>query len=515
MGSRNRGGKSGVMADTHTASATAEDIANNLTRLTCANRTTAKASNANNSANPVNSKPNPPGKTKPAKKNDSEGPGDQTDGAGGGHESVNTSLPSLSLSPLPKMPLIDDPSKADNETLSKALNTLYELLQGNIHQTNANLGEISGKLQTLEDKLDNVQERQINFEAKINHKLQEQDKRFEYQAKKMGVLESTTVKVDEFASLKSDFHKVTEELEDRFQAMANEILNLKIDNIRTATDTQRLEERVNVHDLRAKKHSFIVDGFPESPQENVCDDLIARLNNDSATDFTAEDFISIRRMGKLDPNKQGTWPRPIAVVVDITRSKLLNSRGNLSKNADGSLIWLNEELPPAYRRRKAMLRDLVKLAIKKGHSAKIEAGGINLNGKLYLPPDFPDLPDDLQPHMTRITTNAKGNLIFAGEYAYVSNMFKCSFKLDGVHYTSGEQCFQFTKARFLNNEHTAQRILSNNDPFECKRLGDELERPPPWVQVQETKLLEILRAKFNQNDDLKQRLVETGNVKLL
>lgn len=132
-----------------------------------------------------------------------------------------------------------------------------------------------------------------------------------------------------------------------------------------------------------------------------------------------------------------------------------------------------------------------------------------------MPPDFPDLPDDVQPHLTRILTTTKGNLTFAGEYAYLSNMFRCSFKLDGVQYTSGEQCTQFTKARFLNKEHAAQRILSTNDPFECKRLGDELERTPAWTQVQETKILEIQRAKFEQNSDLKQRLIETGNVKLI
>lgn len=42
-----------------------------------------------------------------------------------------------------------------------------------------------------------------------------------------------------------------------------------------------------------------------------------------------------------------------------------------------------------------------------------------------------------------------------------------------------------------------------------------MEHTPEWTQVQETKILEIQRAKFNQNPDLKQRLIETGSVKLI
>lgn len=390
---RGRGGKSGSMAADHSALSTAEDIANNLARQTrAASKTTPKASNNDIS---VTNKSNPKGKTDKIDKkevvnigeNQSENPvetgaigGDQPGETGVVSNHANRLPPSLpptiALPVLPKMPLIDDPAKANNETISNALNSLYELLYGNIHQTNANLGEINGKLQTLEEKLDRVQERQINFESQINQKLSDQNQRIEYQAKKIGVLDSSTVKVDEFASFKSDYYKQVEDMEDRFQAMANEILNLKIDNIRNSTESQKLEERMNVHDLRAKKHSFIVDGFPETPHENTRDALIARLNNDTGASFSAEDFISIRRMGKPDPNgKPG--PRPIAVVVinDIVRSELLNCRGSLSKNADGSLVWLNEELPPAYRRRKAMLRDLVKLAIKKAILPRLRPGG--------------------------------------------------------------------------------------------------------------------------------------------
>lgn len=90
-----------------------------------------------------------------------------------------------------------------------------------------------------------------------------------------------------------------------------------------------------------------------------------------------------------------TTPRPVALIVhdEETKSKLLSCRGKLSKNANDTFLWINQELPPTYRRPKSMLRDLVKLAIRKGHTAKIESGGINLDGVLNTPETFPQLPD--------------------------------------------------------------------------------------------------------------------------
>lgn len=150
-----------------------------------------------------------------------------------------------------------------------------------------------------------------------------------------------------------------------------------------------------------------------------------------------------------------------------------------------------------------MLHDLVKLAIRQGHNAKIESGGINLNGVFYSPSMFPQLPDDLQPHHTRVLTNSKGNIIFSGEYAYLSNMYPCNFTCNRILFTSTEQCFQFEKAQFHNKEHKAHQILTTNDPFVCKQIGDSIERSREWNKVQLAKTASIQKLKFNQHPRLK------------
>lgn len=61
--------------------------------------------------------------------------------------------------------------------------------------------------------------------------------------------------------------------------------------------------------------------------------------------------------------------------------KKISYKGKLKPNPDKTQVWLNEELPDAFRRRKSMLRDLVKYINElDGHSAYVERGGINLDG---------------------------------------------------------------------------------------------------------------------------------------
>lgn len=416
-------------------------------------------------------------------------------------------------------PPITDPESATNATISEAINKLYALMQSNLHQSSSNMVELTGHFQTLEGKIDNVRERQNEFEERIIHQLNETKVQVNKHEERLTSLESDTVKRSEYDALKTQLHQLKDELNERFQSAAEDMLNLRLENFRTANNTSKLEERVNVHDLRAKKFSFLIEGFPETQNEKLNESLLTRLNTDAGTDLVPQNFKSIRRVGKVDTkkNQNNMTPRPIALVVydEETRSKLLSCRGKLSKNANDTFLWINEELPPAYRRRKSMLRDLVKLAVRKGRVAKIESGGINLDGVLYTPETFPQLPNDLQPHHTRVLTNSKGNIIFSGEYAYLSNMYPCKFLHNKILFTSGEQCCQFEKAQFHNDHQSAHRILTSNDPFTCKSIGDEVERSPEWNKIQIDRFTTIQRAKFNQHPKLREALVATGEAKLI
>lgn len=48
-----------------------------------------------------------------------------------------------------------------------------------------------------------------------------------------------------------------------------------------------------------------------------------------------------------------------------------------------------------------------------------------------------------------------------------------------------------------------------------KKIGDKIEQSKPWANVQEDKLAEVQRAKYNQNTNLRDQLIGTREVKLI
>lgn len=60
----------------------------------------------------------------------------------------------------------------------------------------------------------------------------------------------------------------------------------------------------------------------------------------------------------------------------------------------------------------------------------------------------------------------------------------------------------------------AKDIILTNDPFKCKKKGDSIECKEEWKRSCEQTLLAIVRCKFDQNEDLRTKLIGTGDCKL-
>lgn len=55
----------------------------------------------------------------------------------------------------------------------------------------------------------------------------------------------------------------------------------------------------------------------------------------------------------------------------------------------------------------------------------------------------------------------------------------------------------------------ARRILLAHDAFAAKKIGDSVEESEACLEKREQVLTEAIRAKFQQNEDLRRRLIET------
>ena len=104
----------------------------------------------------------------------------------------------------------------------------------------------------------------------------------------------------------------------------------------------------------------------------------------------------------------------------------------------------------------------------------------------------------------KITDNRWGKL---------SNWYLSDFKVDSIQFSSMEQYMMYKKAIAFNNTKIAKKILETTDVSKIKTLGRQVSNynDTYWNGVRQIIIYKGLLEKFSQNEDLKKRLLNTGN----
>lgn len=95
--------------------------------------------------------------------------------------------------------------------------------------------------------------------------------------------------------------------------------------------------------------------------------------------------------------------------------------------------------------------------------------------------------------------------VFRGDYFFLSNFYKCEVTYKGVTFLNTEAAFQGQK--------DLSRTLEFKDltPGSARKLGKTVNLRSDWEKVKLRIMEEILRCKFDQNNDLKEKLINTGD----
>jgi len=100
------------------------------------------------------------------------------------------------------------------------------------------------------------------------------------------------------------------------------------------------------------------------------------------------------------------------------------------------------------------------------------------------------------------------------EYGWLSNFERSPQVVDGIEYPTNEHYYQAQKA---NSEDFKKWIASAPNPFAAMKAGRAL-RPEEFVENWGDKKYQVmltgLRAKYSQNEKLKQKLLATGNISI-
>ena len=103
-------------------------------------------------------------------------------------------------------------------------------------------------------------------------------------------------------------------------------------------------------------------------------------------------------------------------------------------------------------------------------------------------------------------------LNFRGKYSFLSNFYPSEIKLGNAVYPSVEHAYQAAKT---TNKKMRRKIAQVATPAEAKRLGRNIVLRSDWEQIKVDVMFKLIAAKFNQNKELKQLLLATGNRKLI
>lgn len=99
------------------------------------------------------------------------------------------------------------------------------------------------------------------------------------------------------------------------------------------------------------------------------------------------------------------------------------------------------------------------------------------------------------------------------EYGFLSQWATCAFFESGKRFNSAEQYMMYRKAILFNDDYIAQRILNERLPWKQKFLGRSIMTfdEETWNTEKYNIVYRGNLLKFTQNDDLKEKLLVTGD----
>lgn len=104
---------------------------------------------------------------------------------------------------------------------------------------------------------------------------------------------------------------------------------------------------------------------------------------------------------------------------------------------------------------------------------------------------------------------------FRGRYGFLSNFYRHARPirlLDGSECFTVEHAFQAMKT---HDPGERRRIVAAKTPGKAKALGRRATLRPDWDREKLGIMREVLRLKFQNNPELKDKLLETGDAELI
>ena len=100
---------------------------------------------------------------------------------------------------------------------------------------------------------------------------------------------------------------------------------------------------------------------------------------------------------------------------------------------------------------------------------------------------------------------------FRGEFDWLSNFFLCRVEFEGMNFSNVEAAFQAAKCLDMKERERFFGLSGG----QAKRLGRRVELRSDWEDVKIDIMRQVLKSKFTQNPELREKLIATGVTELI
>ena len=93
-------------------------------------------------------------------------------------------------------------------------------------------------------------------------------------------------------------------------------------------------------------------------------------------------------------------------------------------------------------------------------------------------------------------------------------MSTCQLEYDGHNFMSSEAAFQYAKAKTCGTQKDVIAVLAEKESYDAKSATKHIKVNRTWTDDRERVMKEILLLKFKNNQQHREKLLATGDLKL-
>ena len=306
-------------------------------------------------------------------------------------------------------------------------------------------------------------------------------------------------------SSKLDALPENEQLQAKFNTMQTQIndITAKLEDLNSGQKS--LNKHLETVEFHSRKLNLIFEGIKRQRHES-CKHAVERVIHR----YMRLDMMQpVDIAHTLDPPTEGKQQAIIARFRTVAdKSRVLENSQALS----GTDIYIRPDYPKSIIQKRSYLAQSLKAARATDKTATLIRDKLRFNGQIYTVDNIHNAEIGEDRHTMQV-----GNQVRFYRYlSPFSNFHRAQFRMNSIRYTSVEQAFQGHRAMRNGDRIMFRRIMSETNPVAMKRMAKIYQPKSDEERRDDLQFMEeAVRQKFEQNKELAQTLLATGNKLLL